>query len=278
MIAWSEAGGATSDSDAGANGVFTRKIPGGPVRLASRPPGSKPFLLPGASVASPDDGIKTISANGRYIVFEGYSSRLGSLPYGEVFRRDLATGKVELASRRSGARGARSKASARPSVSSDGNRVAFISYYPLVAADADSDADAYVRDFTAKTTTLVSRANGAGGVDSNESVDSVAISGNGRRVVFAPGDQPRGYQEVTRRSTSVTLLRTRRSSRRERTATVASSATTNRLIPGSATMVGPSFSSAIQPTSTPTTGTPRPTSTFATWRATPHCWHRGRRD
>ena len=70
-------------------------------------------------------------------------------------------------------------------MSSDANRVAFISYDPLVAADTDSDADAYVRDFKAKTTTLVSRANGAAGADSNESVDSVAISGNGRRVVFA---------------------------------------------------------------------------------------------
>lgn len=185
MIVWSEAGGATPDSDAGANGVFTRKIPGGPVRFASRPPGSKPFILPGASVGSAEEGARTISANGRYIVIAAVSSRLGAVPNGQIFRRDLATGKIELASRRSGAKGAKSEGSSSPSVSSDGNRVAFRSFSPLVAADTDDEADAYVRDFRTKTTTLVSRADGAAGADANERVDSVAISGNGRTAVFA---------------------------------------------------------------------------------------------
>ncbi len=184
LIVWGEAGGITPDSDPDIFGVFTRRIPGGPVRFASRPKGNRPFRATSAYVAPSRDGVRTISANGRYVVMSAFSRQLSPGEANQIFRRDLRTGRIELASRRSGAKGARSDGATAPSISNDGSRVAFISYSPLVAADADSDPDVYVRDFRNRTTTLVSRADGAAGADANAPVASVAISGNGRRVAF----------------------------------------------------------------------------------------------
>ena len=185
LIAWTEAGGATPDSDPDANGVFTRPIPGGSVQFVSRPKGNRPFLNPGAAVSTPPDGARTISSNGRYVVFALYSSRLGTAPNQEIFRRDLSNGRLALVSRKPGKTGQKSGGAFGGSVSNDGTRVAFISFAPLVPADSDDKSDAYVRDLRTNTTTLVSRADGPDGADANEFIESAAISGDGRRVVFA---------------------------------------------------------------------------------------------
>lgn len=184
LIVWGEAGGATPDSDPDAFGVFVRPIPGGAVQFVSRPRGNRRFLTTGAYVGSDSGSGRTISANGRYVTFELGSSRIGAAQGNQIFRRDLATGRLELASRRSGAKGVKSQGSTQPSISADGSRIAFLSYEPLVAADSDSETDAYVRDLRTRLTTLVSRANGPAGAVADAAIESVAISGNGRRVVF----------------------------------------------------------------------------------------------
>jgi len=200
-IAWTETGGATSDSDPDAYGVFTRSLPGGPVVFASRPKGNKPFLLTGPSVsANYQSSSNSLSADGRYTAIEAYSVRLTGGDNGQVFRRDLKTGKFELVSRKSGASGAKSEGAADPSISNDGSKVAFISYSPLVAADTDDFSDVYLRDLKKKTTVLVSRADGAAGADANSYTSTPAISGDGRRVAFVTDSSnlgvPGGDQQI----------------------------------------------------------------------------------
>ena len=101
------------------------------------------------------------------MVFSAYARRLSGLPdqITQVYRRDLQTGALALVSRATGPAGA-------PAVRSAGSRrsaptaarVAFMSSAPLAPGDPDDDnAAVYVRDLAAQTTTLVSRATGAGG-------------------------------------------------------------------------------------------------------------------
>jgi Tol biopolymer transport system component len=185
MIAWGEAGGITPDSDRDAFGVFTRPIPGGPVLFASRPRGSKPFRMPGAYSATSEAGTRTISADGRYAALTLNSKRLD--PGGDavlIYRRDLLTGKLELASRKNGKNGAKADYASQASISSDGMRISFVAFDPLVAADTDSEGDVYVRDLRTNRTVLASRANGAGGAVADANVASSQLSGDGRRVVF----------------------------------------------------------------------------------------------
>src|SRR5439155_1306883 len=70
-----------------------------------------------------------------------------------------------------------------PTVSADGNKVAFLSGARLVAADTNVFDDVYVRDITAGTTTLVSVPN-AGGL-ANGPTSEPRISSTGRYVVFS---------------------------------------------------------------------------------------------
>lgn len=186
VATWSEAGGATEDSDPDLPSIFARTVPGGQIELISRPKGTQ--LVRAAGFASYDYGDRTLSANGRYFVFSSGSSRLPDSPGGGevqmVYRRDLKTGDIELVSRASGAAGALPKGAQSPSVSSDGNRIAFTAYGSLDPADPNEDGDTYVRDMTTLTTTLVSRADGTDGAVGNQASGESAISGDGNRVAF----------------------------------------------------------------------------------------------
>ena len=70
-------------------------------------------------------------------------------------------------------------------ISGDGRLVAFSSPATnLSAADIDPELDVFVRDTVANTTTLVSRASGAGGAAGDDSSFGAAISDDGRVVAF----------------------------------------------------------------------------------------------
>lgn len=185
-VVWDEQGGFTPDSDPDSFGIFGRSFPGGAAEFISRPAGNQPFLKTAASVYSPSSRAHVLSADGRYFVFEGGSHRLYSgSEFGQIYRRDLLTGTTELLSRRTGADGAFSDgSSSSPSVSADGNRVAFISYKPLSDDDTNTYGDIYVRDIANQTTTLVSRADGATGAVSTDGAGTPVISADGNRVVF----------------------------------------------------------------------------------------------
>jgi len=86
-----------------------------------------------------------------------------------VFVRDLDTDTITLVSRAGGADGAKGNGdSLDAAISDDGRFVAFDSYASnLSPDDGDGVPDIFVRDRQAATTTVVSRAGGAGGSKSN---------------------------------------------------------------------------------------------------------------
>jgi Tol biopolymer transport system component len=131
----------------------------------------------------------SISADGRYVAF---ASRAGNLVAGgrggkrEIYVKDLKTGKVTLASRASGAKGAIAEFSAyHPSISADGRYVAFASFSKRLVPEATGELQVYVRDLQTETTTLVSRASGPAGAPADGGSSEPSISGDGRKVAFS---------------------------------------------------------------------------------------------
>ena len=185
-------------------------LPPNPARYLSRPDGSGVFRSSvNASVLRAktrgNEPVSSTSADGRYTVFMSQADELSDADdnrFVNVFRRDNQTGETMLISRASGAAGvggnnesgaleAAAVASAAPagapSISGDGNRIAFSSAADnLVPGDANARADVFVRDVAAATTTRVSVLTGGGEIATSASVDP-AISRDGNRVAFVTG-------------------------------------------------------------------------------------------
>jgi Tol biopolymer transport system component len=137
-----------------------------------------------------------ISGNGRYVAFLSLANNLvpgDTNGYGDVFVRDTWPGGTTVrVSVADGALGAQATGgeSSNPSISPDGRFVSFSSLaYNLVGmgdqlADMNGAKDVFVRDTWNNTTTLVSVADGFGGVQGNFDSDSSAISADGNVVVF----------------------------------------------------------------------------------------------
>lgn len=188
---WFEGGGVTADSDPDQGGfVFARTLKPdlGPITLASRPAGSAPFLGEYPSLRRPGTNERSISDDGRYVVFAASSSRLpGGAPDGRtvVYRRDLRTGVLTIASRRTGADGALAdEYVGNWAISGDGSRIAFETSAKLDDADTDTNTDVYVRDLGQNTTRLASRADGAAGAKADTDVQLAGFGADGRRVGF----------------------------------------------------------------------------------------------
>lgn len=170
--------------------------------------GGDPMMFPTelmsvASDGSPALGFNngpSISADGQLVAFVSYAGNL--LPgdtngVADVFVKTVGGSieRVSIADDESESTGE----SDSPSISADGNRVAFFSSGFLAPAPA-SGADIYVRDRTAQTTVLVSVGMGAAAADGSSSTPS--ISADGRFVTFAssatnlvPGDT-NGEQDI----------------------------------------------------------------------------------
>ena len=107
----------------------------------------------------------------------------------DLYRRDLSKDRTVLVSRASGANGQKAAAASfhgGPSISADGHLIAFLSDAAnLSPDDRDGLSDVFVRDLDSDETTLVSRASGKTGANSDEDVFSPAISANGRYVAFS---------------------------------------------------------------------------------------------
>jgi len=198
LVSWYSGTGVTPDSDPDTGGVFGRPYAPpamGAAELVSRPPGSAPFLLPAIVMDPFGAGERTISADGRYVVFRAYTTtRLpggGIDSPGQVYRRDVLTSAIELVSRANGATGAAGNGfSDQPTISGDGTRVAFRTSSQFDPAHPAATNQAYVRDMTAGTTTLVSRADGAGGTGgapSDADVSDPRISADGQHLAFVSG-------------------------------------------------------------------------------------------
>ena len=152
--------------------VLVRDTVTGQVFLASRADGAN-----GAPMT--DAFLPSISADGRRVAFIGD---------GQMWVRDLVSGSTILASRADGPGGAPATGAVfgGTSISADGNRVEFISNAAnLGDGDTGTDFQVHVRDLTAGTTMLASRADGAAGATANAPVQEAVLSGDGAHVAFA---------------------------------------------------------------------------------------------
>jgi Tol biopolymer transport system component len=123
------------------------------------------------------DFCASLSADGRMVAFEGWSTQLdgtvpGSSVWDEVYVRNLATGVTSVVSRPPNEWNARS---AHPSISGDGRYVAFSTEKRVSA----SGPGVYVRDLQTGGATFV------GGVGNAGTAGHPSISADGRFVAFS---------------------------------------------------------------------------------------------
>ncbi|HEX6666266.1 MAG TPA: hypothetical protein VF081_06695 [Solirubrobacterales bacterium] len=187
-VAFASSGENLSAGDASSTDVFVRDLATGSTTFVSRATG------PTGAAADSESYAPSISADGRHVAFESGAANLSAedLDTGasrDVFVRDLDAGVTELISRASGTAGAGGdNSSGQPSISANGNVVAFTSRATLGTDDVDESSfpdDVFARDRAAATTTLVSRASGPTGAPSPVISDEPAISADGAHVAFA---------------------------------------------------------------------------------------------
>ena len=173
----------------------------------SRPTGDAPFRsgVNASHLRSPErsgENAVAMSQDGRFTVFLSAEDDLSADDddrFINVFRRDNLTGETVLVSRADGAAGAAADGTSgstggglalspgvpvgAPSISADGNRIAFASAATnLVADDANALPDVFVRDVAAGSTVLASRDGGGAGIPFPSG--DPAISGDGLKVAF----------------------------------------------------------------------------------------------
>ncbi len=126
----------------------------------------------------------SISADGRYVVFDSRASNLfpgDTNNYSDVFLRDLRTGRTTLVS--VGLNGPADLGGFYPDISADGRHVAFVSHATnLVPGDTNDTQDIFVRNLDTRRTELVSLT--SEGLPSDQPSSEPSISGNGRVVAF----------------------------------------------------------------------------------------------
>jgi Tol biopolymer transport system component len=135
--------------------------------------------------ANGGSGTAAISATGRYVAFDGFSSNLvpgDNNGASDVFMKDLQTGEVTLVSSTLEGR-AGSGHSAFPAISGNGRYVSFhSSASDLVAGDANGTSDVFLKDLSTGEVRLVSEAIGGGSGNFNSEGSDVTDEGD---VAFA---------------------------------------------------------------------------------------------
>jgi Tol biopolymer transport system component len=185
----SEAGNLTAEGEAARFNAFVRKLDSNQTILASRATGAS------GAIGNDLTGAASISANGRFVVFNSFATNITSedddtlspSDWADVFLRDLQTNTTTLVSRGPGLTGvAADGGSLGGSISADGRYVAFFSHASNLTADADTGApQIFVRDLQTGANTLVSRATGPTGAVGGDHSDSPVISADGSVVAFA---------------------------------------------------------------------------------------------
>ena len=154
---------------------------------------SRVSVGPGGVQANGGSAEPTISADGRFVAFSSEATNLvpGTTGFGNVYVRDRRAGTTELVSVASNHLGEHDGAGAK--ISANGRFVAFRSNAGLVPEDTNGISDVFVRDRVRGTTERVSI--GSDRTQANAYSEALAISGNGRFVVFwsladnlVPGD------------------------------------------------------------------------------------------
>jgi hypothetical protein len=172
---------ADTDTD---DDVYVRDLQTNTTTLVSRATGV-------AGAKGDDQSLSpSISADGTNVSFSSFAGLDPADDEGirrfDVYVRNLSSATTTLVSRATGVSGAKGNgASFLSSISADGTKIAFTSVATnLNAADSDGSNDVYLRDLSANTTTLLSRANGASGAKGNGPSGFPGLSANGQTVVF----------------------------------------------------------------------------------------------
>jgi Tol biopolymer transport system component len=141
---------------------------------------------PGGVQANWYSNFPAISADGRFVSFWSKASNLVAGDtnfYSDIFVRNRQTGTTQRVSIGPGGRQSNGDVGEESSISADGRFIAFASQAThLVPGDTNNTADVFVRDRQTGTTERVSV--GPGGVQANAGCRSLAISPDGRYVVF----------------------------------------------------------------------------------------------
>jgi Tol biopolymer transport system component len=143
-----------------------------------------------------DNSLTSISADGRYVVFDSQARNLvpdkPSLTT-DVFVRDALANTTTRASVGSGGAQGYGGDSGGGSISADGRYVAFVSWASMVPDDTNGTGDVFVHDMLTNTTTRVSI--DSAGAQANSYSVGPSISADGRYVAFVsfasnlvPGD------------------------------------------------------------------------------------------
>lgn len=161
--------------------VYVRNLATGDVTLVSK--------STGGTVADTDAEKPAISGNGRYVAFQTLASLHASDGDDDwdVYRHDLETGATIPVSLPNG--GTDTENSSDPSISHDGNVIAFYSVSDLVPADDTTapdnfDGDVYARNVGAGTTTMISVTASNAEVPFDNVQNELSISGDGTIVAF----------------------------------------------------------------------------------------------
>jgi WD40-like Beta Propeller Repeat len=185
--------GATIDAaDTNATGdVYVRNLDTGSDTLASRADGAD------GAVEDKFAEAPSLDFDGNRVAWDTTSTNLpgfDNTKFRFTYVRDLASGTTTLVGRADGPGGATVDSSA-PSISDDGNRVAFGSADTNVTPVAtDNRQHIYVRDVAANQTILASRADGTDGAADNPPAGATtfgnahSLSGDGNRVMFLSND------------------------------------------------------------------------------------------
>jgi len=170
-----------NDANGSAYDVFVRDLPTGTTELVSQ--------NSSGVQADSDSFLGSISADGRFVVFESDASNLvvpPTNPLEDVYLRDRQSGTTELVCVNTSGNPGNGR-SRFPSISADGRYVAFESgCSDLVATDVNGAAtDVFVRDLALGITELVSQS--SSGTQGNHFSGRAAISADGRYVAFHSG-------------------------------------------------------------------------------------------
>jgi hypothetical protein len=148
-------------------------------------------LVSQATGGAVGDGVSsqpTISSNGQFVAFTSASSNLTGDPSSapsQIFLRDTASNTTTLVSQAtSGAVG--NKASSQPTISSNGQFVAFTSASSNLTGDLSSaPSQIFLRDTVGNGTSLVSKDNSSPAVPGDGLSSTPSVSANGGFVAFS---------------------------------------------------------------------------------------------
>lgn len=180
----------STPSPAGQYQVFERNLQTGVTRMVSV---NRQGTAGADSHSSGEDGYgsRTVSADGRYVVFGSYADDLTSEPrngYYQLYRRDMQTGVTRMVSVNNHGTGGASASSGTTAVAISGNGryVAFDSKASdLVSERTGGHEQVFERDMKTGVTRIVSRNEAAtAGANGDSANSGVAVSDNGRHVVF----------------------------------------------------------------------------------------------